>query len=99
MEDYVYQNLNMFYGEPEKVEFVIPKKAVSVVIDFFGKHVKFREAADGDVSCSLLVSRESMRRWAVQMAGTVRVVSPPGLVEEIREEIRKFAKQYDMKEI
>ena len=99
MEDYVYQNLNMFYGEPEKVDFVIPKKAVSVVIDFFGKHVKFRETEDGDVSCSLLVSRESMRRWAVQMAGTVRVVSPPGLVEEIREEIRKFAKQYDMKEI
>ena len=99
MEDYVYQNLNMFSGEPEKVEFVIPKKAVSIVIDFFGKHVKFRELENGDVSCSLLVSRESMRRWAVQMAGTVRVVSPQELVEEVREEIRKFARQYDMKEI
>ena len=95
----MYQTLNMFSGKAEKVEFVIPKKAVSVVIDFFGKHVKFREMDNGDVSCSLLVSRESMRRWAVQMAGTVRVVSPPELVEEVRDEIRKFARQYNMKEI
>ena len=99
MEDYVYQNLYMFTGKPEKVEFVIPKRAVSVVIDFFGKHVKFHEEEDGTVLCSLLVSRESMKKWAVQMAGTVRVVSPPELVEEIRGEIRKFAEQYEMKEI
>ncbi len=99
MEDYVYQNLYMFTGKPEKVEFVIPKRAVSVVIDFFGKHVKFHEEEDGTVRCSLLVSRESMKKWAVQMAGTVRVVSPPELVDEIRGEIRKFAEQYEMKEL
>ena len=98
MEDYVYQNLNMFTGKPEKVEFVVPRRAVSVVIDFFGRHVKFHEE-DGTVECSLLVSRESMKRWAVQMAGTVRVISPPELVEEIREEIRQFARQYELKEI
>ena len=96
MEEYVYQNLNMFSGKPEKVEFVIPKSAVGLVIDFFGKHVKFHEEEDGTVTCSLMVSRESMRRWAVQMAGTVRVISPPELVEEIREEIRKFASQYGL---
>ena len=99
MEDYVYQNLNMFSGKPEKVEFVIPKKAVSVVIDFFGKHVRFHEEEDGTVTCSLLVSRESMKRWAVQMAGTVRVVSPPELVEEVREEIRKAAALYGMEKL
>ena len=32
-----------------------------------------------------IVNREAMRRWAIQMAGTVKVVSPPELVEEIRE--------------
>ena len=84
---------------PEKVEFVIPKKAVSVVIDFFGKHVRFHEEEDGTVTCSLLVSRESMKRWAVQMAGTVRVVSPPELVEEVREEIRKAAALYGMEKL
>ena len=94
LQDYVYQNLNMFSGTADKVEFVIPKNAVSLVIDFFGKHVSFHEQEDGTVSCSLLVSRESMRRWAMQMAGRVRVVSPPELVEEIRDEIRKTAEMY-----
>ena len=58
--------------------------------------MSFAEGKDGKVSCRLLVSREAMRRWAVQFAGLARVVSPPELVEEIREEIRKAAENYDM---
>ena len=41
-----------------------------------------------------IVNREAMRRWAIQMAGTVKVVSPPELVEDIREDIRKSMKNY-----
>ena len=96
LQDYVYQNVNMFAGKPEKVEFVIPKSAVSLVIDFFGKYVSFFERPDGKVSCNLTASREAMRHWASQFATVVRVVSPPELVEEVREEIRKAAAYYDM---
>ena len=96
MEEYVYQNLNMFSGKPEEVKFTVPKKSVSVVIDFFGKHVKFYDPGDGTVECTLIVNREAMRRWAIQMAGTVKVVSPPELVEEIRETIRKMAAEYQV---
>ncbi len=96
LQDYVYQNVNMFAGKPEKVEFVIPKSAVSLVIDFFGKHVSFFEQPDGTVSCNLTASREAMRHWASQFATVVRVISPPELVEEIREEIRKAAARYDI---
>ena len=97
LQDYVYQNVNMFAGKPEKVEFIIPKSAVSLVIDFFGKHVSFFERPDGTVSCNLTASRQAMRHWASQFATVVRVVSPPELVEEIREEIRKAAAYYGMK--
>ena len=96
LQDYVYQNVNMFSGKAEKVEFVIPKSAVSLVIDFFGKHVAFFEQPDGTVSCNLMVSREAMRHWAPQFASVVRVVSPPELVEEIREELRKASANYGM---
>ena len=95
LQDYVYQNLNMFSGKAENVEFVIPKSYVSLIIDFFGKHVSFAERADGNVSCRLLVSREAMKRWAVQYAGIARVVSPPELAGEIREELRKAAAHYE----
>ncbi len=96
LQDYVYQNVNMFSGKAEKVEFMIPKSAVSLVIDFFGKHVSFFEQPDGTVSCNLMVSREAMRHWAPQFASVVRVVSPPELVEEIREELRKASANYGM---
>lgn len=96
LQEYVYQNLNMFSGKAEDVEFVIPKKSVSLIIDFFGKHVSFHEREDGMISCRLLVSREAMKHWAVEHANLVRVVSPPGLVEEIREELRKAFALYEM---
>ena len=89
LQDYMYQNLNMFSGKAERVEFVIPAGAVSLIIDFFGKHVSFHEQEDGTISCRLLVSVEAMKHWAVEHAGMVRVVSPENLVEEIREELRK----------
>ncbi len=96
LQNYVYQHLNMFSGKAEEVEFIIPESAVSIVIDFFGKHVSFVKQEDGSVSCRLLVSGEAMKRWAVQFGSMVRVVSPPALVEEIREEIRKSAANYGM---
>ena len=97
LQEYVYQNLNMFTGKAENAEFVIPKSAVSLVIDFFGKHVSFREQEDGNISCRLTASREAMRHWAAQFAGIVRVTEPKELVEEVREEIRKAAENYGMK--
>ena len=94
LQDYVYQNLNMFSGKAEKVEFEIPGSAVSLIIDFFGRHVSFHEQEDGMVNCRLLVSSEAMKRWAVEHANIVRVVSPESLVEDIRAELKKAASLY-----
>ena len=97
LEKYLYQHVHMFSGDPEKVEFIVPKSFVSVVVDFFGSHVSFFEKDGDTVSCNIEVSREAMRHWAGQFAGTVRVVSPESLVEEIREDIRKAMALYDVK--
>ena len=94
LQDYVYQNLNMFSGRAEDVEFVIPNYAISLVIDFFGKHVSFFDRGEGQVNCRLLVSAEAMKHWAVQFANVARVTAPEHLVEEIREELRKANKLY-----
>ena len=94
LEKYLYQHVNMFSGQPEKVAFLIPKSFVSVVIDFFGSHVSFFDRGDDTVSCHIEVSREAMRHWVRQFTDVVRVVSPDSLVEEIREDIRKAAGNY-----
>jgi len=37
-----------------------------------------------------------MQHWAAEHAGIVKVISPPELVGEIREEVRKAAEMYDL---
>ncbi len=97
LQKYVYQNLNMFSSTAENVEFIIPRHAVSLVIDFFGKHVSFFDLEDGRVNCRLLVSTEAMKHWAVQFANLVRVTAPQHLVEEVQAELRKACELYNMK--
>ena len=96
LQEYVYQHVNMFSGEPEMVEFIVPEGQVGLVVDFFGKHASFFDRGDGTVSCHIKTSRKAMVRWAVQFGNIVRVVSPESLVEEIRKEIRAAAENYGM---
>jgi len=96
LQDYVYQNLNMFTDEAKDTEFLTDKKYVALIIDFFGRHVTFREQEDGTVSCRLKVSSMAMKHWAVEHANIVKVVSPQPLVEEIRKEIRKANELYGL---
>lgn len=83
------KNLNMFSDEAVDTEFITEKRYVSLIIDFFGKHVSFHEQEDGTVSCRLKVSEMAMKHWAVEHANIVKVISPESLVEEIKDEIRK----------
>ena len=96
LQEYLYTNLNMFSSEVQDVEFLIPASLISLVIDFFGKHVSFFDREDGTVCCRLKVSTMAMKHWAVEHANMVKVVSPESLVEEIREEIRKAAELYEI---
>ncbi len=97
LQEYMYQNLNMFTSPPEDVEFLIPESYVSLVVDFFGKHVSFFDSSEkGMVSCRLKVSRDGMKHWAAEHANVVKVVAPEGLVEEIRTEIGKAAELYSV---
>ena len=77
-------------------EFEIPVRMVSVVIDFFGKHVSFREKEDGRVVCRLKASREAITHWATEHATYVKVVSPESVAEDVRTEIRKACGLYGM---
>lgn len=94
LQEYVYQNINMFGGEIAEVEFETTKRNVSLVIDFFGKSVWYQEKEDGTVACRVKASLESMKRWAVMYATTIRVTAPGSLVDEIREELKTATTNY-----
>ena len=95
LQEYIYQNLNMFTSPPLDVEFLVQEQYISLVIDFFGKHVSFHDTEQEEiVSCRLKVSEDAMLHWAVEHANIVKVVSPESLVEEIRGELRKANELY-----
>ncbi len=92
---HIHQSPNMFTGEPVEAKFIISKNFVSVVIDFFGRNARFYDMRNGNIECTVTVNRESMSRWTIQMAGAVKVISPPELVEDIQVTIRKMAELYE----
>ena len=97
LQEYMYQNLNMFTSKAVNAEFLIPEKYISLVIDFFGSHARFHNTKqEGIVSCRLKVSEEAMKHWAVEHANIAKVVSPESLVQKIREEIRRANELYEM---
>ena len=98
LQEYMYRNLNMFTSPPVDAEFLIREQYISLVIDFFGKHVSFHDMDEERVvSCRLKVSEDAMLHWAVEHANIVKVVSPGSLVAAIRGELRKANELYEMK--
>ena len=61
---------------------------------FFGKSVWYQEKEDGTIACRVKASLESMKRWAVMYANSVKVLSPASLVADIRKELEQAAQKY-----
>ena len=96
LQEYMYQNLNMFTSDPVDVEFLIQEQYISLVIDFFGKHVSFHDSdQQGIVSCRLKVSENAMLHWAVAHANIVKVIRPDSLIDRIRAELQKANELYN----
>lgn len=90
MAEHVY----MFTGESVPVTFRAKKYLVSEIIDWFGKEVQFSDESDDEVTVRVTVNLEAMRKWALQYAVHVKVLSPERLVDLVRKDVMKAAEQY-----
>ena len=93
---FVQSNAFMGYGESGTVLFTLPKDKAYEAIDMFGKTVSFKaDSKDPDMlQCSVYANHYSIKLWAMQYAGIVRVTSPTSLAEEIRKTLKKGLAQY-----
>lgn len=90
MAEHVY----MFSGACGAVTFRLTKNTISDVIDWFGSDLRFFDEDENEVSVTTRVNYQAMKYWAMQYATRVKVLSPPFLVEQIREELTAAAKKY-----
>lgn len=95
LREYMEQNINMAFGEPERITFLADRKMVPAVIDSFGRGVEFREAGAGQVECVVHVPAFDMLNWALQNCASVRVTAPETLVNRIEKTLRKALDCYD----
>lgn len=90
------EHIYMFRGESVSVKLKFPKPLLSDFVDWFGTdHIDFVAQTEGELTARVRVNKMAMRKWALQYATNVRVLSPESLVDEIREDIRRALENYE----
>ena len=90
------EHLYMFGGESVPVTFRMNKDILNDVIDWFGSDIVFFDEAADEVTARVTVNKRAMRYWARQYCGTVKLLSPPDLVETVKSDLRWALEQYEL---
>lgn len=88
------EHIYMFGGDSIRVMFRTKKYLLSELFDWFGKDIIFSDETEDEVTCSVFVNEQAMRKWALQYALHVKVLSPQALVDGIKEDLEKARKLY-----
>lgn len=89
------EHLYMFAGESIVVKFIAKRYILNDVIDWFGKHIKFSDATDEEVTVTVTVNPIAMKMWALKYSRHVKVISPQSFVDEIKADIDFAKKNYE----
>lgn len=88
------EHIYMFAGPSVPVTFRFKKYLTGEIIDWFGKDVVFSDETEDEATARVTVNLDAMRRWALQYALHVQVLTPESLRDEVKEDIRKAAENY-----
>ena len=92
---YMAEHIYMYSSGNTRVKFRIAKSMISDIIDMFGMNVQFFDETDDSVTVTAHVNEMSMKQYAKSYAPDVIVLEPEHLREEIKEELRFAAGQYE----
>lgn len=92
------EHIYMFTGESVPVVFKAKKYLLTELFDWFGKDMQFLEETQKEVTVRVYVNLEAMRKWALQYAAHIKVISPEKLTDMVKEDIKKAMEQYEEEE-
>jgi len=90
------EHLYMFSGESIPVTFRMKKIILNDVIDWFGSDIAFSDETEEEVTARVTVNWHAMRHWALQYCRHVRVLSPPDLVQTVKEDLQNALNNYQV---
>lgn len=96
LSTYMREHIYMFSGETITAEMRFNKRILGEFIDWFGNEgIQFKDQCEKEVTVSVRVNREAMRKWALQYGVHVQLLSPEDLVEDIKKDIQKAWSHYE----
>lgn len=89
------EHLYMFAGESVPVKFRAKKYIISDVVDWFGSGISISDENGDEVTVSVTVNYQAIRRWALQYALHTRVLEPKALADEVRCDLARAMDNYE----
>lgn len=95
MADYAKKSFGMFGGEEQKVKLLVHNSLAGVIIDRFGKNVMMIpvDPEHFSVNIGVHVSRQFLG-WVFSLGEMAKIVGPEDVVEQMKEETDRLARQY-----
>lgn len=69
---------------------------VAELVDWFGNAIEFKNETDETVVAIVTVNDVAIRKWALQYGLHIKILRPQSLVEEIKQDIKNVANNYDI---
>lgn len=89
------EHLYMFSGGSSPVTFTAKKYLLNDLLDWFGKDITFTDENETEVTVRVNVNEQAMRRWAMQYALHIKILSPESLAGQIKDDLKVALQKYD----
>lgn len=92
---YAKKMFSMYAGEEEMVKIECENRLAGAIIDRFGKDIPMRKIDEEHFSVNVRVSLScQFIHWIMALGSGAKVVGPEHVVDMVKEEVRRLAKQY-----
>lgn len=92
---YAKKMFSMYAGEEEMVKIECENRLAGAIIDRFGKDIPMRKIDEEHFSVNVRVSLScQFIHWIMALGSGAKIVGPEYVVDMVKEEVRRLAKQY-----
>lgn len=99
LSEYVSQHIYMFSGSIDRVIFKANNIILGDVVDWFGNDLTVMKSDGESFTASVKVNYKAMKYWAIQYLKYVTVLSPKGLVDDIKSTISGALENYNKEDL
>lgn len=93
---YIKEHIYMYPGRSVDITLRVSRERISDVLDWFQEGIQIFpvQGSTDEVDIHITANMENVRRWALQYATIVKVISPPDLRKQVKEDLEKALQAY-----